>query len=938
MVPRGYKLLIGWVLATALPANAAPGLDVRPVNPTCVAPDRTGASPPAAWQAADVGAVGAAGSVTWSGSTSATVRGSGADIWGNADEFQFVDKPLTGDGDLTVRVASLTNTDPWAKAGVMLRESRDPGSRFALMLMTPTSNGAAFHYRTTPNGNAAPPKSGDNATTLPRWLKITRRGNVVSGYHSRDGLAWTLRDSITLNLPATIRAGLAVTSHKDGTLATAAFTNIELVQQASTPATTISTEDPFPAAPAFTEPTKLLQAPGDASRWFVLEKTGRIKVFSTSAPATVATWLDFSSKVNTASEGGLLGLAFHPLYPARREVFVAYTTGSPMQLVVSRLLLDQLTAPSVVTEQVLLTIDKPYANHNGGDLAFGNDNYLYVSVGDGGSGSDPNNYAQNQTRLLGKILRIDAWDSAGWPNPHYAIPADNPHAANPRCGPAANSASCPELYAWGFRNPWRFSIDTTTGDLWVADVGQNAREEVDRVIRGGNYGWRCREGTAAYNPSGCPSSGLIEPVHDYPHADGNVSITGGAVYRGAGIPALQGRYVFGDFGSGRIWALRDNGTGGYEAEEIADTDAAISSFGLGHDGELYFTDYGSGRLQRLAGTGDGFVDVVPDDLAATGCMDPAHPTQAVAGAIPYSVNAQFWSDGAAKERYLAVPDGKSIAVNADADWDFPPGSVLIKTMALGGQPVETRLLMRHPDGGWAGYTYEWNDTATAATRIRGGKTRFVDGQDWIYPSEGQCMQCHTQAAGLSLGPETAQLNGKRHYATTNRTANQLETLAHIGLLPAALGTPANQPKLATPFTAQSVGDVARAYLHVNCSYCHRPGGPTGVNMDLRYSQSLAGTQTCNMPPQAGDLGIANARLIAPGDPARSIVLQRMLRRDAHGMPPLASSVPDSAGAALITNWINGLSGCRNNGSCHQAMDSSRSGGSRSTGPPPASGR
>lgn len=939
MVAYTHRLPVWWLLATSLPAIAAPGLDSRPANPTCVAPDRTAATVPVNWQSGDVGAVGAAGSTIWRDISTATVQGSGADIWGTADAFQFVDKPLTGDGDLVARVLSLGNTDPWAKAGVMLRESRAPGSRFALMMMTPGANGASFQYRTATDGNAGPSNSADKVTFLPRWVRISRRGNVISGYHSVDGNTWTFSNSVTLNLPGTIRAGLAVTSHANGTLATASFTNIKLTQVSQGPAVTVATEDPFAAAPDFNEPTKLLQAPGDGSRWFVLEKTGKVKVFSTAAPAAATTWLDFSSKVNTTSEGGLLGMAFHPLYPARREVFVAYTTGNPMQLVVSRLILDQVAAPATVTEQVLLTVDKPYANHNGGDLAFGTDNYLYISVGDGGSGGDPNDYAQNQARLLGKLLRIDAWDRAGWPNPRYAIPADNPYAANPRCGPAANGAPCPELYAWGFRNPWRFSIDAATGNLWVADVGQNEREEIDRVVPGGNYGWRCREGTAAYNMNGCPSSGLIEPVYDYPHADGNVSITGGAVYRGAGIPALQGRYVFGDFASGRIWALRDNGSGGYEAEEIADTGASISSFGAGQDGELYFTDYGSGRLQRLVNAGSSFVDVVPDDLAATGCVNPANPVEAVAGAIPYSVIAQFWSDGATKRRYLALPDGKSITVGQDADWQFPPGSVLIKTMSLAGTPVETRLLMRHPDGGWAGYTYEWNAAATAATRVRGGKTRFISGRDWIWPSEGQCMQCHTNAAGISLGPETAQLNSKQMYPTTNRVSNQLETLSHIGVLPASLGNPATQPRLATPLTANSVEEVARAYLHANCSYCHRPGGPTDVDMDLRYTQSLADTHVCNAPPQAGDLGIAGARLIVPGDPAHSILLQRMLRRDAQGMPPLASSVPDSAGAQLITNWINELGSCRNGGgSCHQAMDSLHDDGGSSSGLLPVSDR
>ena len=524
------------------------------------------------------------------------------------------------------------------------------------------------------------------------------------------------------------------------------------------------------------------------------------------------------------------------------------------------------------------------------------------------------------------MLRIDAYDSTGWPTTRYGIPPDNPYAGNARCGGGSNAGACPELYAWGLRNPWRFSIDAATGALWVADVGQNNREEIDVVARGGNYGWRCREGKSSYDGTGCPTAGLIDPVFDYPHSSGDGAITGGYVYRGNAIPALRGRYVYGDFLSGRVWALKDDGAGGYQAEELVDTAAGISSFGRGNDGELYFSDYSTGRLNRLMGTGTALSDVVPDDLAATGCVNPSNPRLPADGVIPYSVNAPFWSDGAAKTRHLAVPNGTTISVAADADWQFPAGSVLMKTMELAGKPVETRLLMRHPDGGWAGYTYEWDSAGTKATRVRGGKTKFISGQDWIYPSEGQCQQCHTTAAGFSLGAETGQLNGNQLYATTGRLANQLETLSYIGLVLPAISNPASLPVLPAPTDAAgSLDQRARAYLHVNCANCHRPNGPTGVSMDLRYAVplNLASTNTCDVPPQAGDLGIANARLIAPGSASRSILLQRLLRRDALGMPPLGSSLPDAAGAQLISNWIAQLPGCNTGGSgnaggtCHK---------------------
>jgi len=649
--------------------------------------------------------------------------------------------------------------------------------------------------------------------------------------------------------------------------------------------------------------------PGDGARWFVLEKTGRIRVFNVSNPSAVTTWLDFSTLVNDDGEGGMLGMAFHPDYPATREVFVSYTTGSPMVSRVSRVILDTVTTPAVTTEQVLLTVNQPFSNHNGGDIAFGPDGYLYVGLGDGGSSNDPFNYAQDDTRLLGKLLRIDVVGVA-YPAPGYGIPADNPFTGNAKCGPAANAAGCPEIYASGLRNPWRWSFDEPTGDLWLGDVGQGAREEVNRIERGGNYGWDCREGFIT-GPSGCSTAGLIGPLSDYPHANGDNSITGGFVYRGDAVPALRGRYVFGDFGSGRIWALEDDGQGGYSNDELIDTPYNISSFGVGADGEFHFADYGNGRIRLLGSSGGGGADAVPSSLADTGCVDASDPTAPASGLIPYAVNAPFWSDGAAKERYLALPDGERIGRTAAGDFDFPAGSVLLKSFRLGGRLIETRLLMRHPDGVWAGYTYEWNEAETAATRVTGGKTRQVGGQTWIYPSEGECMLCHTSVAGFSLGPEIAQLNGPLAYPESSVTANQLATLEHIDLLSQALpGPPDTLPALADPANAGApLTDRARAWLHTNCAQCHRPAGPTPSSLDLRATTALAAMNACDALPQAGDLGISDPRLIAPGDVARSVLLARVNSRDANGMPPVGSGEIDGSGVTLLTDWINSLAGC-----------------------------
>ena len=246
--------------------------------------------------------------------------------------------------------------------------------------------------------------------------------------------------------------------------------------------------------------------------------------------------------------------------------------------------------------------------------------------------------------------------------------------------------------------------------------------------------------------------------------------------------------MFADFASARIWALKDDGQGGYTNELLKGPGSNFPAFSQGEDGELYVAS--RSRILRLVPAGPGTPDTIPDNLVDTGCVDTNDPTQPASGLVPYATNATFWSDGADKLRWIALPDGTTIDVDGSGDFVFPSGSVLLKSFELNNQLIETRLLMRHPDGVWAGYTYEWNDTQTAATRVRGGKLRNVAGQSWIYPSEGECLQCHTSAAGFSLGPEIAQLNGDLTYPSTGITANQLETLDHILMFTSPLPGPA----------------------------------------------------------------------------------------------------------------------------------------------------
>ena len=666
---------------------------------------------------------------------------------------------------------------------------------------------------------------------------------------------------------------------------------------------------------ALSQPLGLMQAPGDASRWFVLEKTGRVRVIDAATATFLPDFINVASITNldTDSEGGLLGMAFHPNYQGNGQVFLSWTdVGTPMTSIIARFTVNAGGQTlNTGSRADVLRLEQDFQNHNGGNIAFGPDGRLYIGFGDGGDGGDPLNRAQETRNMLGDLLRIDVNGAAP-----YAIPPDNPFAGGAVCpaNPDLLANNCPEIYAWGLRNPWRFSFDRATGELWLGDVGQGAREEIDLIERGGNYGWDCREGNLPYGspaPSCATATGLIGPVYDYPRSEGT-SVTGGYVYRGSDFPELVGNDLFADYGSGRLWRLIDNGSGGFTSELLLATGLNISSFGEGADGELYLVDIVGGGLHRIArGSGSGGANPIPDRLSATGCMQSGNPGSPGPGLIPYSVQAPFWSDGAAKDRWLALPNGTTVTVEADGDFTFPTGSVLVKQFRLGGALIETRLLMRHTDGSWAGYSYEWDATLNDGVLVDGGKIERIGSQDWIYPSTGQCDVCHTAAAGRTLGLEVAQLNGSLTYAATGRTANQLTTLAGIGVLASPVGDPATLPNLSDPYTAGlALALRARSWLHTNCAQCHRPGGPTSSNMDLRFATALNLTNACDVVPTLGNLGLgASARIIAPGNANLSVLVARIGRRDASGMPPLASHLVDSAGASLNGSWIDGLANC-----------------------------
>lgn len=348
-----------------------------------------------------------------------------------------------------------------------------------------------------------------------------------------------------------------------------------------------SLREAFPAL-EFEEPL-FLTHDGGSNQVYVVEKTGRIKSFDKdSRVETAEVFLDLSSKVDASGgEKGLLGLAFHPNYEENGFFYVNYTDEDTTKVArYSRL--DETDRGDFDSEEIILEFDQPYSNHNGGHLAFGLDGYLYIGTGDGGSGGDPEDKAQNTASLLGKILRIDVDHREG--DRLYAIPEDNPFQGNVE-------GDREEIYAYGLRNPWKFSFDEQRDLLLAADVGQDRIEEINSIENGGNYGWRIKEGSREFHPVEPMPDDLIDPIWEYDHSVGR-SITGGYVYEGQETPGLADYYLYGDFVSGKIWALGIHPDERVENHDLLETDLSISSFGLDAEGEVYVVDF-KGKIYQL---------------------------------------------------------------------------------------------------------------------------------------------------------------------------------------------------------------------------------------------------------------------------------------------------------------------------------------------------
>lgn len=725
----------------------------------------------------------------------------------------------------------------------------------------------------------------------------------------------------------------------------------------------------FPAVTAkIGVPTGMFQRPGDNARWYVTERGGRIWTFPNNPNVTAAEVTEVLNLVDVTLGGAtgnpagtpwdcsLSALAFPASFATEKRAYVSYCymgpeTGDKLQVRVSRFATQDggLTLDRA-SEQVIVALDHPgdaahpeVGLHTSDAIRFGKDGFLYVAIGDGGpQGRGGGTQAQDTNDLRGKLLRLDVSDLAKSLSKDF-VPGRQRIAANiPPDNPFAVTGGHPAVYAYGFRNPWQWHFDRKDNSIWLGDVGNGTWEEVDRAVtKGGNYGWSAYEGFACTNhfPALCTDPTVKMPLLVYRHGTGpenGNAISGGLVYRGSAVPSLTGSYVFGDSSRQHIWAVRnvDVLPAGQPPKELLFDGTPVSSFAEDQDGELYATTLFptgafAGKIWAFeeapltpgvdagvavdAGLGGG----PPDLLSKTGCFDAADPKTPLPALVPYAPSAELYSDNATKRRWLAMPDSKTIAIGADGDFDFPTGSVLIKEFSVAGQRIETRFFVRQEaDGRWAGYTYQWREDQTDAALVAsaGATYAFASGQTWSFPTRAQCHQCHTRVAGSTLGLEIGQLNHELTYASTGRTANQLFTLASIGLLDALPGEVTTLPRLAAiGDLSRTVDERARAYLHANCASCHRPEGPTFTPLDLRFQTSFKDMGICDALPTIDDLaGLipANPRIFAPGEAQRSVLYWRLQTTDPSiRMPPVGRSLSHVGGVALLSDWITSRAGC-----------------------------
>jgi uncharacterized repeat protein (TIGR03806 family) len=610
------------------------------------------------------------------------------------------------------------------------------------------------------------------------------------------------------------------------------------------------------------------------------------------------------------AKSNLLALAFHPEFPARPYLYVLFNRWAPKpaENVLARFtvqLSGEVRADPGSERKLLVW---PSDGHNGGDVRFGPDGFLYVSTGDGGPPGDVRGTGQRVDVIAGGVLRLDV-DKTD-PGLAYAIPRDNPFVGLPGVRP--------EFWAYGLRNPWRMSF-APTGELWAGDNGEDAWESIHLVRKGHNYGWSAFEGTHPYKTAvslAGPVPRHTPPILELPHTESR-SVVGGLVYRGSALPELRGHYVFGDYVTGFVWAFRWDGNAARDHRRIADTRSQIISFGEDRSGEILLTA-DEGRILRLVRSPEAArpISPVPARLSETGIFASTVRMTPAAGVVPYEINAGLWSNGARVQRWLALSSRSPVVVLASsAQWSLPDGTALVRTLELptptGRRRVETQVMYRD-QAEWRFYTYAWNAEQTDAMLVgeEGDLRQLRDSglETWRFAARAECALCHRAQAGSTLAFSTPQLNRNVGYpGFESGSTDQIRALRAMGLVHANERTLASLPRKADPADPElSVESRARAYLDVNCAHCHQAGGLAGrATLRLSDSTPLPEAGLVDVPAAVPLLG-PPARLVKPGEPEASELLHRMRTKAGGRMPLIGSDVMDEQGVDLIRRWISQL--------------------------------
>jgi uncharacterized repeat protein (TIGR03806 family) len=703
----------------------------------------------------------------------------------------------------------------------------------------------------------------------------------------------------------------------------------------------------------FRNPLLMTVAPG-LDRFFVGEHYGKLYSFPNDPNCTKADlFLDLTTEIHSWDKdgkvkgvGAVYSLVFHPQFQKNRYCYICYILDSknngeqlPDGSRISRFSVTDTDPPRVDPKSEKVVISWLAGGHNGCDLHFGPDGFLYISTGDGSGPNPPDarNTGQDISDLLSSILRIDV--DREEKGKAYAVPQDNPFVDTPNARP--------EIWCYGLRNPWRMSFDRQTGDLWVGDVGWELWEMIYRIKKGGNYGWSIMEGRQSVHPEGKRGpTPILPPTFDFPHTEA-ASITCGYVYRGKKLKDLVGTFICGDWVTRKLWGTRFDGDKVVSHRELAQGNQRIVSFCQDHEGELYFVNYDEvGTLHRIVPNEEASKPRTdfPRKLSETGLFTSVKDHKPAPGVVPFDVIAEQWADHAASERFVAVPGGKPIRMYDSpiqlpgaffsGQVYFPPDGVLARTISMEmerGNPrsrrrLETQVL--HFDGETChGYTYRWNDDQTDAVLVpSGGEDTVLDiidakapgskrRQTWHYPSRAECMTCHNPWTGHTIAFTLAQLNREHDYDGV--TDNQLRAMRHAGLVELLHRddeTEQTSPlqelpafRLTDPRDGKADLDArARSYLQVNCAHCHQFGAGGSAEIELRATVPIDRTKTLEVRPVQGTFGIAGAQLLAPGDPDRSVLYYRMSKTGGGRMPHIGSELVDDDGVRLMHDWIRQL--------------------------------